>query len=572
MLRPVILADPHLGVDKPSHLLLTFNLSMVDEDTLAPAFPSDPPTGQASRTEPVGKPPAASELEAGRLLGYLIALSPDSPNFLEQHFRLRAELPSTRPGAMVAVRAQNASGQLTLVLARVSNVWEVNPHEDALSSNLRDVLPIRTEYAPEGSSTIIYRVAAIEPLEEAEIDDEGSIASIHDVQTLPRAGSPVFEASDELIIGALGLEPDPDRGIHVGQMRGVSHVPVVLDRRVIQRHVLIAGGIGSGKSYTRGVIAEELHALGVPQINIDVNGELIKATEELGGANLVPGKGFRLPLSAFTSGDVINAVPSLNGNMVELVRHAHEELLKASKRSGEHFGVDELVAKIDEVAPRLEMKAATHVPARSRIESLRRFRYLGDPYDWQASLTPGALFNIDCRGMEVTDLRLISAAVCRDVQRLARAEKIPFVVLSIDEFHLVAPRDEETVTLQVLRELARIGRHLRVGLILTTQSPTDVDRSILKRLLTRFLHAIEPDQLDALRGVFSDASDDLVRHLPKLPQGVCILTGAYETVRHATVIEVRQRVTTHGGETPDIWADLERRGWIGKHHFEGAAG
>src|SRR4029079_5885952 len=97
-----------------------------------------------------------------------------------------------------------------------------------------------------------------------------------------------------------------------------------------------------------------------------------------------------------------------------------------------------------------------------------------------------------------------------------------FVTFSIDEFHLVAPAQDEAVATQVLREIARVGRPHRLGLILTTQSPSDVDRSILKRLLTRFLHSIEPDQLDALRGVFSDASDDLVRSMPKLPQGVAV--------------------------------------------------
>lgn len=116
----------------------------------------------------------------------------------------------------------------------------------------------------------------------------------------------------------------------------------------------------------------------------------------------------------------------------------------------------------------------------------------------------------------------------------------------------------------MLREIARVGRHYRLGLILTTQSPADVDRSILKRLLTRFLHAIEPDQLDALKGVFSDASPDLVRTLPKLPQGTCILTGAYETVRHATVVKIRPRRTTHGGQTPDVFGDLAASGWTKK--------
>jgi len=129
---------------------------------------------------------------------------------------------------------------------------------------------------------------------------------------------------------------------------------------------------------------------------------------------------------------------------------------------------------------------------------------------------------------------------------------------------LVAPNDDSTVTTQVLRELARIGRHYKIGLILTTQSPQDVDRSILKRLLTRFLHAIEPDQLDALRGVFSDASSTLINSLPKLPQGTCIVTGAFETIRHASVVDVRRRDTIHGGETPDIWKDFAKHGWEGK--------
>jgi DNA helicase HerA-like ATPase len=195
---------------------------------------------------------------------------------------------------------------------------------------------------------------------------------------------------------------------------------------------------------------------------------------------------------------------------------------------------------------------------------LNRIDYIGEPFDWQTHIKPGALINIDCRGLLVSDLRLIVASIARDLQRLAKKKDNLFVVFSIDEFHLVAPNDDSTVTTQVLRELARIGRHYKIGLILTTQSPQDVDRSILKRLLTRFLHSIEPDQLDALRGVFSDASSTLISSLPKLPQGTCIVTGAYETIRHASVVDVRQRDTIHGGETPDIWKDFAKQGWVGK--------
>ena len=128
------------------------------------------------------------------------------------------------------------------------------------------------------------------------------------------------------------------------------------------------------------------------------------------------------------------------------------------------------------------------------------------------------------------------------------------------------------MTKQVLREVARLGRHLRIGLILTTQSPSDVDRPILKRLLTRFLHAIEPDQLDALRGVFSDAPDSLIRGLPKMPVGRCVVTGAFETVKHAAMVDIRRRVTTDGGGSPPIWDELANQGWSVKlplDHFGG---
>jgi DNA helicase HerA-like ATPase len=500
-----------------------------------------------------------------------------SPSFFQLTFRLDPER-FTGPGRFVAIEARAEDGDEVLVIARVEDVHEHNPHEDPLSSTLREVLPFGTSYAAEGASTVIYRLAEADPLEEAILDGKGGVREIRAVTTMPRAGARVYEAGPELIVAALGLEADPDAGLDVGAVYGAPDVPVVPGKSVIQRHIFIAGGIGSGKSYTRGVLAEELHAWGVPQVNIDINGEMTEAAEELGGRNLIPGRdGFTLPLSALSSADVVDAVPSINRgtNMETLLRFAHESLLREVQQGKrEHFGVAELVDSIDSCAYTLEMTTGqgpdrkpdrrTVEPTKLRTQSLARLPFLGEPFDWRAALQPGAVINIDCRGLLIGELRLITASIARDLQSLARQRRIPFTVLSIDEFHLVAPSDDSAVTTQVLREIARVGRHYKLGLILTTQSPADVDRSILKRMLTRFLHAIEPDQLDALKGVFSDASQDLIRTLPKLPQGVCVLTGAFETVRHATVVKVRERHTTHGGATPDIWSELAENGWDGK--------
>lgn len=516
----------------------------------------------------VGQQAASADPIIGRIIS---VPTKQSPSFDVLHARLAHSTPSLKPGTWVYVAVLDGDLERR-ILCRVINSWEHNPHEDAQSSLVNEVLPFGTDYAEEGESMVIYRVAELEPMEEAvfTVDDEGgsSIREILDVSTLPRAGASVHLADGSLIVAALGFESSEADGLHVGTIRG-TNVPAIIKRNAVQRHIFIGGGIGSGKSYTRGVLAEELHMQGVPQVNIDVNGEMVAATAELGGMNLVPGQhGFTLPLSSLTSSDVLDAIPGLNKstNIATLISYAHEDLLKElTLASGQHFGVSSLVERIDRVATILGMtQGGTLGPAKQRAGSLVRVPYIGEPFAWEEHLKPGAIINIDCRGLLVSDLRLIVASIARDLQRLARSGRRMFVAFSIDEFHLVAPNDDSSVTTQVLREIARIGRHYRIGLILTTQSPQDVDRSILKRLLTRFLHSIEPDQLDALRGVFSDASESLIKSLPKLPQGTCIVTGAFETIRHATVVDVRSRRTTHGGATPDIWSEFSQMGWTGK--------
>jgi DNA helicase HerA-like ATPase len=499
------------------------------------------------------------------LLGTVVS-DQASPTFEEIRFRLGPHA-AVSPGDFVAIEARDHEGRLvSWVLSRVLDVHEVNPHEDPQSATVRQVLPFDSDYAHEGESTVIFRIARSAPVEELPTLAGGPGTT--DIRTLPRAGAAVVRPTGEQVSTALGFPSDPDDGLRVGTLRNDDRVPVTLDRGAIQRHVLIVGGIGSGKSYTRGVLGEELHCLGVPQVNIDVNGEMVQAATELGGVNLRPGSGFTLPLGSLTREDLIDAVAGVNrGTNIETLIGYTFDVLRREIAQGRRsaFSVDDLVAEIETQAPNLKMEAANTLrPAQQRVRALERLNYIGTRFDWVEALKPGAFVNIDCRGLLLSDLRIIAAAVARDLQDLAREKKIPFTVLSIDEFHLVAPTDDKQVSTQVLREIARIGRHYRLGLILTTQSPTDVDRSVLKRLLTRFVHSIEPDQLDALRGVFADAPPEMIRSLPKLPQGTCVLTGVAETVRHATVVNIRRRVTHHGGATPDVWADFRDRGWPGK--------
>ena len=97
-----------------------------------------------------------------------------------------------------------------------------------------------------------------------------------------------------MVTAAMGFPPDPDDGLHIGHLHSDGSIPVTVDNGAVQRHVLIVGGIGSGKSYTRGVLGEELHRRGVPQVNIDVNGEMIEAAAgSLAASTSAPATGSR---------------------------------------------------------------------------------------------------------------------------------------------------------------------------------------------------------------------------------------------------------------------------------------
>jgi hypothetical protein len=73
--------------------------------------------------------------------------------------------------------------------------------------------------------------------------------------------------------------------------------------------------------------------------------------------------------------------------------------------------------------------------------------------------------------------------------------------------------------------------------------------------------ALEPDQLDAIRGVKADASEEMLRALPKMPRGTCVLSGTYESVKHAIPVRIRERLhkDSEGGKAPDIFAEMRER-------------
>ena len=177
---------------------------------------------------------------------------------------------------------------------------------------------------------------------------------------------------------------------------------------------------------------------------------------------------------------------------------------------------------------------------------------------------------LDCRFLNLRQTQLIGAAAARELQRKGRemSQKAVqgdkkaaswFALFMVDEAHQVAPIDEHVVSSQVMFELARMGRHVRTGMVLISQSPSDLSVSVLKRLQTRLIFALEKDQLRAIQGVTADLDERLLAKLPKLPRGVCAVSGSSEIVRHGFLMKIRERETPVGGSTPKVFADRKKQ-------------
>jgi uncharacterized protein len=497
----------------------------------------------------------------------------DGPNFAEAAAHLDSGS-DVKPGQFVGAW-HGFRGQSLITVIQVANCREVNPNEEPELSVARDRLGLGTRYAKEGVSTRIYRLLEGSTIEELEIDVSDAGFTVRGepraAEVLVRAGDPLVLLNSELIAQTIGSQADPDAGLDMGTVYGDTPVPVVFKPEMLQMHTGIFGNPGKGKSYSSGVLMEEALKWQIPTLVLDVNGEMIDAARSMGGLvlTLPDRKSFGLSLSLLTSPELIQIAPNVQEGTVyaELIELSHERL-KTEKR-GASFTFADLQAKMVEMAKVQDVKAASLGIAMNRIRALEQDPIIGGDFDFIQELIKHKLVVLDCRFLTLRQTRLIAAAAARELQKKGRemAQKAAngdvdaaswFSLFMIDEAHQVAPHDENVVSSQVMFELARMGRHVRTGLVLISQSPSDLNTSVLKRLQTRFIFALEKDQIRAIQGVTADLDERLIAKLPKLPRGVCGVSGSSELVRHGFLLSIRPRHTPVGGSTPKVFSGRKK--------------
>ena len=360
----------------------------------------------------------------------------------------------------------------------------------------------------------------------------------------------------------------------------------------VNRHGLVAGATGTGKTKTLQVIAEQLSAAGVPVLMADVKGDLsglsrpgessdkITARSKETGDDWAPTgypvdflslgtKGIGVPVRATIASFgpiLLSKVLGLNATQestLGLIFHYadqnHYELLDLKDLRA-------VIAKLTSDEGKADLKSLGGVSAQTAGVILRALVNLeaegADTFFGEPELKPKDLLRLDDKGRGVISLLELGAQAARPVlfstflmwvlsdlfrtlPEIGDVDK-PKLVFFFDEAHLLFSEASKAFLEQV-EQTVKLIRSRGVGVFFCTQLPTDVPNEVLSQLGARVQHALRaftPDDQKALTKT--------VRTYPK--------TDVYDLGSALTSLGIGEAVVTvlseRGAPTPVAWTRL----------------
>jgi uncharacterized protein len=413
----------------------------------------------------------------------------------------------------------------------------------------------------------------------------------------PNPGAPVCLADDSMLQLILNKKRPGEVGsAHIGSLllRETDAVPIALDvKELVSTHMAILAGTGSGKSYTAGVLIEELllpHNRAAVLI-FDPHGEYGTLTDMRGHpkfeaagyapqVKILSPEDIRIRMSSLDYYDLLTLLPEMSDRQQAILNKAYN-LLQRHKRGEHRWAIQDLLAAVREADIQVDddgnEKTGSSAPALEwKLERLARsdyfhaFEHTVGPKDLFA---PGQVTVLQMNEISQEEQQVICAAVLRQTNQArmnTQKEKItpqdenylPYpVFILLEEAHRFAPAHEPSRCKQVIRTILSEGRKFGLGMGLITQRPGKIDSDVLSQCMSQFImRIVNPVDQDSLKYGVEAAGRDLLKELPALTKGQVIVAGA--CVNTPVLCKVRQRLTKHGGQTLDAPA-------MWQQHFQG---
>ncbi len=380
-------------------------------------------------------------------------------------------------------------------------------------------------------------------------------------------GSIVYFAQDDFIKKVIGIEDVKDTGAYLGRLFKHKNIPIYLDiNTMVQKHVSVLAKTGAGKSYLTGVLLEELLKKNVTAIVIDPHGEYqslrypakkTKLHDEFGikprgyaqkikiftpDTNLNEGKPLKFTLASMTPRELISLM-NLDTRQFLIPLRKAMDLLRTSKQ---FFDVKDIMRVIEsDDSPNL----APLVAQLEYLSEMGIFSRKGTKID--DIVTKGKISIINLRGVAPDIQELVVQRLSTALFELRKRNKIPPLMLVVEEAHNYVPQQGVAASSRILRTIASEGRKFGLGLCIISQRPAKIDKNVLSQCNTQIiLKVTNPNDLRAIGNSVENLTKGSLEEIQRLPIGVALVTGG--TISMPLFVEIRPRETKHGGESVKV--------------------
>lgn len=153
--------------------------------------------------------------------------------------------------------------------------------------------------------------------------------------------------------------------------------------------------------------------------------------------------------------------------------------------------------------------------------------------------------------------------------------KYPIVIV-LEEAQNYIAEQKESVAKTVFERIAREGRKYGISLIVCSQRPSELSRTVLSQCNSFIIHRLQnPEDQKYVRGLVSSANADILEQLPVIPQQHAIITGdCVRTPIQVRIDDVNPTPNSHNPKYIEHWLDSSFKipyedicnQWLGKKY------
>ncbi len=395
-------------------------------------------------------------------------------------------------------------------------------------------------------------------------------------RTMPDYGEKVYLAEGEVLKDVSKVAGGTLGSAVVGTVLGTD-VPVILSvRDLVSQHLSIIAATGSGKSYTVGVLLEELMRPNnrAAVLVVDPHGEYATLA---GLQNLAEFSeaGYRPTVKVLRKDNIKIKVTELELedylSIMDMTDKMEAFFIRAYNSLRDRKDFKKVDLKNEVIALRDENNQSTIDGILWRYDSNILRRPIFDDYQHiqlKDQFNVGQLSILDLSGLSPKEQQLIASVLLRRLfdaregtvnQRYPEGKEkhLPYpVFVVLEEAHRFAPQNGETKTKSILKTILAEGRKFGIGVCMVSQRPSKLDSDCLSQCMSQVtMRIINPVDKSQIAASIESMSKDILDELPALAKGEAIISGV--AINTPTLVKVRPRLTEHGGisrDAPEEWA------------------